>query len=102
MNEHHDFPRLVYLGLAALAGSITALSMMNWKTMPWADVAMTLFVGISFAVFAVPYLAADWAGIPMSNLRGICFATYMGATGANVFIPMLMRKIRKQGGEGEA
>lgn len=97
MNEHHDLPRMAYIAAAAIAGAVTALSMMRWKSMAWSEIAMTLFVGTTFSIFVVPWIAADWAGIDISNLRVICGATYIGAMGSNVFIPMLIRRFKSEG-----
>jgi len=86
-NEH----RALYIAMAALAGSVTALSFMPWRTMRWSEIVMTLFVGSGFAAFGVPYLVGDLAGIQIENLRAICFFTYIGATGANAFVPVIIR-----------
>lgn len=86
-NEH----RALYIAMAALAGSVTALSFMPWRTMRWSEIVMTLFVGSGFAAFGVPYLVGDLAGVEIANLRAICFFTYIGATGANAFVPVIIR-----------
>lgn len=96
MNEPHDQARLAYVAMAALAGSITALSFLPWKTMTWVEILLTLFVGFAFAIFGMPWLAADWARIDIDNLRVICGITYFGATGANIFIPLVIRKLKRQ------
>jgi len=98
VNEQQDHARLAYIAMAALAGAITALSFLPWKTMSWAEIAMTLFVGSAFAIFGVPWIAADWAHMDIENLRAICAVTYFGATGANVFIPLVIRKLKKSFG----
>lgn len=96
MNEQHDQLRVVYIAMAALAGSITALSFMPWRTMRWSEIAMTLFVGSAFAAFGVPYLVGDLGGIQIDNLRAICFFTYIGATGANAFVPIIIRWAKRR------
>lgn len=95
MIEQNEHTRLAYVAMAALAGSVTALSFLPWKQMSWTEIALTLFVGFGFAVFGVPYLAADLAKINIENLRVICGVTYFGATGANIFIPLSIRKMKK-------
>lgn len=87
--------RALYIAMAALAGSITALSFMPWRTMRWSEVLMTLFVGSGFAAFGIPYLVKDIAGLDIENLRAICFFTYIGATGANAFLPLIIRRTRR-------
>lgn len=91
MNDSQEQARAAYIAMAALAGAISSLSVLEWKAMTWAEVAMTILVGSTFAAFAVPYLIADVAGIDITSLRSICFFTYLGATGANSFLPILIR-----------
>lgn len=102
MSDQQDHARLVYIAMAALAGSITALSFLPWKSMSWSEIGMTLFVGTAFAIFGVPWIAADWVKIDIENLRAICAITYFGATGANVFIPLIIRRLKKMMGLEEA
>lgn len=96
MNEPHDNARMAYIAMAALAGSITALSFMPWRSMKWSEIAMTLFVGSAFAVFGVPYLVGDLAGVQLENMRALCFFTYIGATGANAFVPVIIRWLKRR------
>lgn len=103
MIEQNEHTRLAYIVMSALAGSVTALSFLPWKSMSWGEIALTLFVGFAFAVFGVPWIAADLARIDIESLRVICGVTYFGATGANVFIPIIIRKAKRQfGGEDAA
>jgi hypothetical protein len=103
MTDHGDHARLVYTGMAAVAGAITALSFMKWREMSWPEVMLTIFVGAAFALFAVPWIAADWAGMDLENLRAICGVTYLGATGSNILIPVAIRRFRAAvGGEDAA
>lgn len=85
----------LYVAMAALAGSITALSLMAWRTMTWREIVMTILVGCGFAVFVVPYAVEQWGGVDLTNLRAICFFTYLGATGANAFVPIIIRRTTK-------
>ncbi len=89
-----DHARYFYVGMASVAGAITALSMLPWKRMSWSEILLTIFVGTTFSVFAVPWMAADLAGMNIDNLRVICGITYMGATGANILIPVAIRRLR--------
>ena len=107
MTDQEGHFRILYIAMAAVAGSVTALSLLPWKTMSWGEVLLTLFVGSSFAAFAVPYLVGDIAGANLNNLRAACFFTYLGATGANAFLPILIRRGKSVlerifGKEGEA
>lgn len=103
MTDHGDHANLAYTGMAAIAGAITALSFMKWREMSWPEVGMTIFVGAAFALFAVPFIAADWLGMDINNLRAICGVTYLGATGSNILIPIAIRRLRGAiGGEDPA
>ena len=100
VNEHYAVR--LYIAAAALAGSITSLSFMRYKTMSWGEIGLTVFVGFSFAVFAVPWMAADMLGADVDSTRTICGFTYLGATGANTLIPLAIRRLKKLTGlEGE-
>lgn len=92
MTDQESHFRILYIVMAAVAGSVTALSLLPWKSMSWGEVLLTLFVGSSFAAFAVPYLVGEIAGVDLNNLRAACFFTYLGATGANAFLPVLIRR----------
>lgn len=91
MTMHSDHTNLFYGAIASLAGAVTALSFLPWKTMRWAEICMTLFVGSAFATFGVPYLVGTLGGVELGELRALCFFTYIGATGANVFLPIIIR-----------
>lgn len=97
-----EHTRLAYTAMAAMAGAITALSFMRWREMSWPEILMTVFVGSAFSIFAVPWLAADVGGMDIENLRVICGITYLGATGANIFIPIAIRRLRGLFGLEEA
>lgn len=86
--------RNVSVVIAALAGSITSLAFMNWQKMSWTERFLTVFVGASFAIFAVPWLWIDVIGMHnanMNDLRYACGLSYAGGTCANAFIPLLIK-----------
>lgn len=95
MDADSPIMRQIYIGIAAIAGAITALSLMNWRNMSWPEVWITLFVGASFAMFAVPWLAGDILKINDSTLRAACGLTYLGGTCANALIPPLIRRAKR-------
>ncbi len=82
--------------MAAIAGAITALSFQQWRTMTKGEIAMTLFVGAAFAIFAVPYIAADVFHIKgfTESLRAACFLTYLGGTISNWALPMIIKRLK--------
>lgn len=88
----HPVVRHGYLLMAAIAGSVTALSFRQWKTMTTAEIALTLFVGASFAIFVTP-LIAEWMTI--DSPRGVAALTYITASGSNVLIPVAIRWLKR-------
>ena len=103
MNE--DPVRIVWPLLAAIAGAVTALSFRLWQSMTRAQVAMSLFVGASFATFVGP-LAAEWVfGAQGADYRKYGALLYVMATGSNILIPLAVKKLAQLVGtksEGEA
>jgi len=63
------------------------------------EVLLTLFVGTTFSVFMVPFIATSIFHVENSNLRAICAAMYFGATGANAFIPYLIKRFTRDQGD---
>lgn len=94
MGADHPIMRNVYIVMAALAGSITSLAFMNWRQMDWPERGLTVFVGATFAIFAVPWIWFDvlgWRNASLNDLRYACGLAYAGGTCANAFIPLLIR-----------
>lgn len=100
--SEHPWAVKAYLLFASLAGSITSLSMMKWQEMTWPERTMTVFAGTSFALFVMPWIATAWLKAPSRDLSMICAVTYIGGTGANVFIPVLIRRFKRLLGEKES
>jgi hypothetical protein len=103
--DHNDpVVRLIYTLMAAVAGSVTALAFMKWKEMSNAEIALTLFVGASFALFVTPWVAHLVFGLNGADVRTISGLTYVTASGSNTLLPMLIRKVSRTFGadEGEA
>lgn len=92
MDDMHPMVRHGYLLMAAVAGSVTALSFKQWKTMTAVEIALTLFVGASFAIFVTP-LMAEWMAI--DSPRGVAALTYITASGSNVLIPVAIRWLKR-------
>lgn len=87
--------RSTWIFLAALAGGVTALAFMPWRQMKANEIALTVFVGTTFSLFVVPWLAHRALGIGENDLRGIVACCYIGAAGAYTFIPKLVKKASK-------
>jgi hypothetical protein len=93
MDADNPLIRAVYIGMAAVAGSITALSMMRWQEMGRGQIALTLFVGTTFAFFVVPWATVSILKIQDQTLQTACALTYLGGTCANAFLPKIIKKI---------
>jgi hypothetical protein len=94
MDPENPFARMAYTFMAATAGSITALSMMKWKEMSGAEVALTLFVGAAFAIFVAPWAASKWLNIDYNtDMQGMCAIVYAAGSLSNVLIPLARKKI---------
>lgn len=88
----------VYVLMAAIAGSVTALSLMRWKEMSTGEIALTLFVGASFAIFFTPWAAHELFGLKDSNVRTIAGLTYIAASGSNILIPKAIKWFGRNSG----
>lgn len=88
----------VYVIMAALAGSVTALAFMQWKKLTAAEIALTLFVGASFAIFVTPWVAHEFFGLESANVRTIAGLSYVTASGSNTLIPMMIRWFSRASG----
>ena len=91
--------RNVWIFLAALAGGVTALAFMPHARMSRTDIALTVFVGTTFSLFVVPWLANKAFGVGVDDIRGIVACCYIGAAGAYTFIPAIVRKVRSGKGD---
>jgi len=101
MDADNPVMRQIYILMAAVAGAITALSMLRWKEMSWGEIWLTVFVGTSFAVFLVPWAASSVLKVSFDGLQTICGLTYLGGTCANALLPRVIRKVAKTAGLDE-
>lgn len=94
--------RFVYLTTAAIAGSVTALGAMRWRDMTRVEVALTLMTGFFFAIFVTPWIAHAWLGVAENDIRAVAGLTYVFGSASNILLPVVIRRLRKALGEGEA
>lgn len=84
----------LYAILASLAGALTALSFRPFKSMSKGEIALALFVGASFALFVGP-LAALWMfGRGPVDIRLFGAILYTMASGSNILIPFVIKRIQ--------
>jgi hypothetical protein len=102
MDQNDPMLKVVYVLMAAIAGSVTALSFLRWREMTWGEICLTLFVGFSFAIFVTPWIAHIAFGLNAADVRTIAGLTYVSASGSNILLPLLIRRLKRAVGEGEA
>lgn len=81
--------------LASLAGAITALSFQPYRKMGVIDIVLVIFVGTVFAVFMSPWVSVLIFGNDNPHYRILGAVYYVLATGYNVLIPVMIRKVRR-------
>lgn len=95
-DDSSPFAQFMWVILAAFAGALTALSYRPFRGMSAIDIALALFVGASFAIFAGPWFVKIILGPGQQDAR-IVGALYYGlASGSNVLIPAFIRWFRKK------
>ena len=95
LDTDHNTLRIIYVLMAALAGAVTALAFLSWREMTKTEIAMTLFVGASFAIFVTPWLAHIAFGMNQADVRTVAAMTYVTASGSNTLLPMLIKRLHK-------
>lgn len=94
-----DMKAWLYMAMAAVAGAITSLSGLAWRTMTWGEIFLTLFGAATFAIYVTPWMATLIIG-HTPDPRSLAGLTYVSGTGANVFIPMMIKWVKRSfGGE---
>lgn len=87
-----DDPRAVFhsvnIGIAAAAGAITAFAFASWRELTYAERALTLVAGFSFAWFIAPMVAER---VGWSSPRQIAGLTYILGSGSNILLPLLIK-----------
>lgn len=95
-DDSSPFSQFVWTILAALAGALTALSYRPFRGMNALDIALALFVGASFAIFAGPWFVKIILGSGPQDARMVGALYYGLASGSNVLIPAFVRWLRKK------
>lgn len=94
--------RDLWIGLAAVAGGVTALSFREWKQMRRAEILMVLFVGAAFAIFVAPWVAHAIFRLPVSDTRGTAAIVYIMGSGSNALLPWIITRFKRLWGNGLA
>lgn len=85
----------IWLVMAALGGTITALGQTKYRDMTWTDIAFTLLSGMAFAVFAVKPLAQHFTNSP----DVVAAIVYLGGAGWNILLPAAILRLKRVVGE---
>lgn len=93
MNADNPFFQWLWTILASIAGALTALSVRPFAQMSKTEITLALFVGASFAVFVGPWAVHLIYGSEPIDLRIMGGVFYLMASGSNVLIPFLVRKL---------
>jgi hypothetical protein len=91
VTDDNPLLRTAYVGMAAIAGAVTALAFQKWKEMTPTEIVLTLVVGASFAIFVVPLILHLAFGLNETDIRTIAGITYISASGSNTLIPLAIR-----------
>ncbi len=93
--------RTAYIGMAALAGAVTAPAFKSWRAMSPMEIILTLIVGASFAIFVVPLILTFVLGVNEADTRLVAGITYIAASGSNTLLPMAIRWLGRVFGQTE-
>lgn len=89
-DERDAWSALAYTALAALSGSITALSVSGWQKRTRWENALTITTSASFAMFFAPWFVHEVWHMNEDAARAGAFVTYISAAGAPVLIPKVV------------
>lgn len=93
MSEESGPFALIWTLLASFAGALTALSFRPFRDMAASEIVLALFVGASFAIFVGPWVAKMIFGDGPADIRILGAVFYVMASGSNILIPVLVRKL---------
>ncbi len=85
----------IWLVMAALGGTITALGQTKYKDMTWSEIAFSLLSGLAFAVFAVKPAAEHFT----DNSDVVAAMVYLGGAGWNILLPAAIMRLKRVVGE---
>lgn len=83
----------IYLLMAAVAGSVSSLSMRKYREMSAVEIAISLFVGATFAIFVTPLILGPTVGADVETQK-VAGITYVMATGWNILMPFAISRVK--------
>lgn len=89
-DDRQAWSAFAYTALAALSGSITALSVSGWQKRTRMENILTIATSASFAMFFAPWFVHEVFHLDEAAARAGAFFTYISAAGAPVLIPKVV------------
>lgn len=93
MNDTDALLKFVWIGLASLAGAITALAFKQFQPLTPKQRAMLVFVGFVFAIFVGPLIVGWILPDEKGSSRVVGALYYLIAAGANWMLPWSLERI---------
>lgn len=101
MLEDNPIMRWLWPLLAAMAGSVTSLSLRPYEKMNTVQILMALFCGAAFSVFVTPFVIhLIYGPTPSLNLPMLGALFYISSCAWNVLLPWIFRRIIALMGNG--
>jgi hypothetical protein len=94
-------PAPIDMLIAAAAGSISGLSLVQFEHMTRLRLALTLFVGFTSSIFVVPLLLhmQTWVKPSDPSYPSVLVGVgYLFSAGAHIFLPLIIRKATERFG----
>lgn len=83
----------VWIVLASFAGSLAALSFRPYQSMTRLEIAISLTVSATFAIFVGSWVATQIFGTDPVDIRLLGGLYWLMATGSNILIPLAVKKL---------
>lgn len=93
MVHETDYLRYLWIGLASLAGAITALAFKQFQPLSPRERTMLVFVGFVFAIFVGPLIVGWFLPDEKASSRIVGALYYLIAAGANWMLPWVIERI---------
>lgn len=101
MDHDEWMVRYVYIPLSAFMGAVSSLGARKWRSMSRLQIALTVIMGTSSAIFLTPWAAHRFFGVQEDDARGVVALTYLFGFGAFIILPRLTEWMLKILGTGD-
>lgn len=83
----------LWAALASVAGSLAALSVRPFRNMSRGEIALSLGVSSTFAIFCGPLVASVMFGDGPADVRKLGFVIYGMGAGSHILIPLVIKRL---------